>query len=66
MNIDPLLALKIRNLIVSREMNLAEANRELQCGDGWLYDHVAVDRNLNQEINRLIKASEAAKEAGND
>ena len=50
-----LLALRIRNLIAAREFNTATANRELQCGDGWLCDHGQYDRELANEIDELFK-----------
>ena len=50
-----LLALRIRNLIAAREFNTAQANRELQCGDGWLCDHGQYDRELANEIDELFK-----------
>lgn len=50
-----LLALRIRNLIAAREFNTATANRELQCGDGWLCDHGQYDRELSNEIDELLK-----------
>lgn len=50
-----LLALRIRNLIATREANTAEANRELQSGDGWLWDHGQRDRELEAEIDELFK-----------
>ena len=49
-----LLALQIRNLIAAREFNTALANRELQSGDGWLWDHAAYDRELADEIEALL------------
>jgi len=49
------LALRIRNLIAAREFNTAQANRELQCGDGWLCDHGQYDRELADEIDELFK-----------
>ena len=50
-----LLDLRIRNLIAEREFNTAAANRELQCGDGWLCDHGQFDRELAAEIDNLFK-----------
>ena len=44
---------RLRNLIAAREFNTAEANRELQCGDGWLCDHGQRDRELADEIEAL-------------
>jgi hypothetical protein len=55
-----LLLLRIRNLIAAREANTAEANRELQSGDGWLRDHAQEDRVLAAEIDKLIE--QASKE----
>lgn len=52
---DAFLALRIRNLIAAREFNTAAANRELQCGDGWLCDHGQYDRELANEIDELFK-----------
>ena len=49
-----LLALQVRNLIAAREFNTALANRELQSGDGWLWDHAAYDRELATEIDALL------------
>ena len=49
-----LLALRIRNLIAAREFNTAQANRELQCGDGWLCDHGQYDRELADEMVRYF------------
>ena len=49
-----LLSLRIRNLIAAREFNTATANRELQGGDGWLYDHGQCDRELANEIDELF------------
>jgi hypothetical protein len=43
--------------MASREFNTAEANRELQCGDGWLCDHSKYDRELAAEIDALLKAA---------
>jgi hypothetical protein len=54
-----LLALRIRNLIAAREFNTATANRELQCGDGWLCDHGQYDRELANEIDELFKKANA-------
>ena len=51
---NPLLALRVRTLIAAREFNTAEANRELQCGDGWLCDHGQRDRELADEIDSLL------------
>lgn len=53
-----ILLLKIRNLIVSRELNVAEANRETQHGDGWLCDHSYYDRQLREEIEELFKIAD--------
>ncbi len=50
-----LLTLRIRNLIAEREFNTAAANRELQCGGGWLCDHGQFDRELAAEIDKLFK-----------
>ena len=55
---DDLLALRIRNLIAAREFNTAQANRELQCGDGWLCDHGQYDRELANEIDELFKKAD--------
>ncbi len=50
--------LKIRNLIASREMNTAEANRELDLG-GWLSDHSGWDKDLQMAIQKLFDELEA-------
>jgi hypothetical protein len=55
-----LLALRIRNLIAAREANTAEANRELQSGDGWLWDHGQRDRELAAEIDALFEKANSA------
>jgi len=47
------LLLRVRNLIAAREFNIAQANRELQCGDGWLFDHAQADREYAAEIDKL-------------
>jgi hypothetical protein len=56
-----LLELRVRNLIAAREANTAEANRELQCGDGWLCDHGQLDRELAEEIDELLNAAAAER-----
>jgi hypothetical protein len=58
-----LLALRIRNLIAAREANTAEANRELQSGDGWLWDHGQRDRELAAEIDALLEKANTTGEA---
>lgn len=47
--------LQIRNLIAEREMNIAQANRELQTGDDWLSDHFSEDCRIAKEVEELIK-----------
>jgi DTW domain-containing protein YfiP len=54
-----LLALQIRNLIAAREFNTAMANRELQSGDDWLFDHHSYDRELATEIDALFGKANA-------
>lgn len=49
--------LRIRSLIADKELNVAEANRELAIG-GWLSDHYAHNTAINQEIDRLFQALE--------
>lgn len=51
---DPLLLLKLRNVIACREANTAEANRELQLG-GWLFDHGQLDREYADEVAAIMK-----------
>ena len=51
---NPLLALQIRNLIAEREFNTALANRELQSGDDWHFDHAEYDRQLADKIAELF------------
>jgi hypothetical protein len=58
---EQLLLLMIRNLIAEREANTAAANRELQSGDGWLWDHAQRDRELATTIEAMIE--QAKKEA---
>ena len=61
---NPLLALQIRNLVAAREFNTAIANRELQSGDDWQYDHAERDRQLADKIDVLFdKANTQHKEA---
>lgn len=64
--IDPtdLLTLRLRNLIVDREANIAEANKELLRG-GWLWDHGQLDREIAAEIDALLKASASLTRAEN-
>jgi hypothetical protein len=50
-----MLTLRIRNLIAAREANTAQANQELQSGDGWLWDHGQRDRELAAEVDALFE-----------
>lgn len=54
MNDAALKVLRIRNLIAAREANTSAANRELQSGDDWLWDHGQRDRELAAEIDALF------------
>jgi hypothetical protein len=56
-----LLELRIRNLIAAREANTAAANRELQCGDGWLCAHDKLDLEIAVEIDELLNAAAAER-----
>lgn len=57
----PILALEVANLIVAREFNTAEANRELALG-GWSSDHSYADRMYNLEIVALIEKMKKCRE----
>jgi hypothetical protein len=48
-----MLALRIRNLIAAREFNTSQANRELQSGGDWQWDHGERDKELARKIEDI-------------
>ena len=49
-----LLELRIRSAIADKEMVMAMANRDLQCGDGWRCDYAEWHREVSKEIEKLF------------
>ena len=55
LDVPRLVMLRIRSLIADKEMVTATANRELQQFGEWQCDHQEHHREINQQIEELIK-----------